>query len=124
MPHLGSRCWGQDPDMTDMDLLPRNRRSWGSEGHPRYGGGLPIPIPIPMEGYYRVVLNLQDGRQASKGGPQLKAFNVEDNSNRTWEVLSSFQDHQKGKPLPRGIGGGYVNPIRGEARKIRREKNG
>ena len=31
-----------------------------------------------MEGYCHVVLNLQDGRQASKGGPQFKAFNVED----------------------------------------------
>ena len=33
-----------------------------------------------LEGYCRVVLNLQDGREASKGGPQLEAFNIEDTS--------------------------------------------
>ena len=34
----------------------------------------------PLEGYCRVVLNLQDGRAASKGGPQFEAFNIEDTS--------------------------------------------
>ena len=41
---------------------------------------------------------------------------------RTWEVLALFHDHLNGKPLPRGIAGGYGNPICGQERKIRQKK--
>ena len=73
LPHLGGRCWGQ------LRRSRYDRYGFVASEQTDLGGGVRDAHGME-EGYCRVVLNLQDGREASKGGPQFQAFNIEDTS--------------------------------------------